>query len=252
MIGSMVRHYLTTGITTGILLITALGSWGHNPAMAEAPGNSRAITSLPANDWSFWPTDDDKAPRTTVSGASRGNCDSEQVTALLPRSHYGQTTKAHPEILVATSADTPRLALLSIQNLQNAQNPQSDDYYYETYIELPDTPGVVSIALPNDAPALAANAFYQWSLILMCNDQLRPDSPALQGWIQTQPATHSTADVSLEQAIEYREAHLWYDMVSLVADLRSQAPHDPDIREAWQGILTAIDLAEMVNEPIIE
>jgi hypothetical protein len=96
----MVRHYLTIGITISAILC----SGGH--AIAETTTTeTRNITSLPTNDWSFWPTDDDKAPSGTVSGASRGNCSSDQVTALLPSSQYGLTSKSHPEILVATSID---------------------------------------------------------------------------------------------------------------------------------------------------
>ncbi|MEO0433784.1 MAG: DUF928 domain-containing protein [Cyanobacteria bacterium J06656_5] len=239
-IGIMVRHYLAMGL----LLIMALGPLGASSAMADVTDNTRESSPL-LPDWSFWPTDDDKAPNRTVSGASRGSCSSEQVTPLLPGSQYGLTTQTHPEILFATSVETPRQGLFVIQSTQ------SDSYYYETYIELPATPRIISIALPSDAPALATNDLYQWSLILMCNDRLRPDSPALQGWIQTQPAASNT-NVSLEQAIEYREAHVWYDMVSLLADLRTQHPNNPEIRQAWQRLLDGIDLTTMADTPIIE
>lgn len=211
--------------------------------MGETTTAIRTVSSLPTNDWSFWPTDNDKAPSRTVSGASRGSCSSDQLTALLPDSDYGLTSKTHPEILVVTSANMPRQALFSIQS--------ANDYYYETYIELPDTPGIISVALPSDAPVLAANELYQWSLILMCNNQLRPDSPAVQGWIEIQP-TNSINPPSVEQAIEYRDAHLWYDMISLLADLRVKEPTDQTVYEAWQAVLAGIDLASAVDEPIIE
>ncbi|MEL7506624.1 MAG: DUF928 domain-containing protein [Cyanobacteria bacterium J06554_1] len=239
-IGIMVQHYLAIGM----LLIMALDPLGHSAAMADLTDNTRENPPL-LPDWSFWPTDDDKAPSRTVSGASRGSCSSEQVTPLLPRSQYGLTTKTHPEIFFATSVETPHRGLFIIQSIQ------SDSYYYETSIELPVNPGIISIALPSEAPALATNELYQWSLILMCNDRLRPDSPALQGWIQTQPAA-GTANVSLEQAIEYREAHVWYDMVSLLADLRTQHSNNPEIRQAWQNLLDGIDLTTMADTPIIE
>lgn len=240
MVRIMVRHSLAIGM----LLIMALGPWGRGSVMADVTAHtSKGDSLLP--DWSFWPTDGDKAPSRTVSGASRGSCSSEQVTPLLPRSQYGLTTKTHPEIFFATLAETPRQGLFIIQSIQ------SDSYYYETHIELPATPQIISIALPSDAPALVTNELYQWSLILMCNDRLRPDSPALQGWIQTQPAA-STANVSLEQAIEYREAHVWYDMVSLLADLRTQNHNNPEIRQAWQSLLDGIELTPMADKPILE
>ncbi|NEQ48976.1 MAG: DUF928 domain-containing protein [Leptolyngbya sp. SIO3F4] len=240
MIGLTVRHYLAIGI----VFTTALNVFGYDNAIAQTIEQTKEVASLPANDWSFWPTDDDKAPDRTVSGASRGNCSSEQVTALLPGSQYGLTSKSYPEVLVATSADIPSQALFSIQS--------TDGYYYETYIDLPEKPGIVSLTLPSEAPPLVADELYQWSLILMCNNRLRPDSPSLQGWIQIQSTESMTANLTLEQAVEYREAHLWYDMISLLADLRTQYPENSDIHEAWQSILETTDLAAVVNEPILE
>ena len=199
---------------------------------------------MPTNDWSFWPTDDDKAPKRTVSGASRNGCSGEQFTALLPSSRYGLTRQSHPKLLIATSTNTNRQARFSIH---------SDDYYYETYIELPATPSIVSISLPNDAPALAPNKLYQWSLLLMCNYRFGPDSPTLVGWIQTQPgADNTTADISLDQAIEYRDAHLWYDMIALLADLRRQEPNNTTVHQAWQSMLEGNDLAAVADSPILD
>lgn len=246
MINLMVQRYTTT-----FLLLTAvLGVCSYGPVMAQTIDNEHTITSLPSNDWSFWPTDDNKAPDSTVSGASRGQCSNEDITALLPNSRYGMTSKARPEVLVAASVDMPSRALFSLQST-NDQLP--NDYYYETYIELPDTPGIVSISLPQDAPALMTNEIYQWSLILMCNGQLRPDSPTVQGLIETQSTINNVevTDSTLEQAIEYREAYLWYDMIALLADLRTQDPVDPNVEQAWHSILRSTNLTTIANEPIL-
>ena len=121
--------------------------------MAETIDTTKEITKLPTNDWSFWPTDDNQAPSRTVSGASRGNCSTEELTALLPDSDYGLTRQAYPEILVSVSTAMSGQALFSLQS--------ANDYYYETHIDLPDTPGIIAISLPNEAPALVANEVYQ-------------------------------------------------------------------------------------------
>lgn len=241
MIGLMVQRHKTLCI----LALTMVGLCMHNRAMAQTLESMGAANALPSNEWSFWPDDNDQAPDRTVSGASRGNCSADQLTALLPTSQYGMTSKSHPEVLVATSVDAPSKALFSIQS--------NDDYYYETYVELPSTPGIISIPLPEDAPALAANELYQWSLILMCNERLRPDSPSLQGWIQTQSAAAdlSSTNVTFEQATQYRQAHLWYDMIALLADLRTQEPSNQDIQNAWENVLAGTDLASVANDPIL-
>ncbi|MBT9311654.1 DUF928 domain-containing protein [Leptothoe kymatousa] len=205
--------------------------------------STRVRDSLPADNWSFWPDDNDQPPQRTVSGASRGNCSADDLVALMPSSQYGMTSKSRPEVLVATAVESPRKALFSIQS--------TDDYYYETYVELPDTSGIVSLSLPPEAPELAADELYQWSLILMCNERLRPDSPALQGWIKTHPLENTLARASLDQATEYRNAHLWYDMISLLADLRIQEPNNQDVHDAWHSILDVTNLTDVANEPIL-
>ncbi|MEM7795289.1 MAG: DUF928 domain-containing protein [Cyanobacteria bacterium P01_C01_bin.118] len=235
MIRLTVRHY----IATSLILSTALGILSNTKTTAQTFQETQEIQS----DWSFWPTDDDKAPKRTVSGATRGNCSNEQVTALLPSSQYGLTRKSHPEILVATSADGPSQALFSVQS--------ADDYYYETYVDLPEAIGIVSIALPLEAPPLMENSLYQWSLILMCNHRLRPDSPSLQGWIQTQPTDTASPNLTLEQAALYRDEHLWYDMIALLAELQVQYPENSTIHQAWHSILTSIDLAAVIDAPIL-
>ncbi len=237
----MIKQITRHSITVGIVLTAMLGS----SALAQATGNTGDVTTLPTNDWSFWPTDDDKAPSRTVSGGSRSGCSSEQFTALLPSSRYGLTRQSHPELLIATSTNTARQAMFSVHS--------DDDYYYETYIQLPATPGIIRIALPSDAPALAPNQLYQWSLLLMCNSRFGPDSPTIVGWIQTEPgADTATADISLQQATEYRDAHLWYDMIALLADLRQQEPHNEAVHQAWQSMLEGNDLAAIANAPILD
>ena len=239
----MIKQIARHSITTGIALTAMLGVFNNSSALAQTTANTAEVATLPTNDWSFWPTDDDRAPDHTVSGASRDGCSGEQFTALLPSSRYGLTRQSHPELLIATSDSTARQALFSVH---------SDDYYYETYIELPATPGIVSIALPSNAPALASNKLYQWSLMLVCNHRIGPDSPTLIGWIQTQPDIESTnADISLQQATEYRDAHLWYDMISLLADLRLQEPNNKVVHQAWQSMLQGNDLVTVANIPIL-
>ncbi|MBT9313523.1 DUF928 domain-containing protein [Leptothoe kymatousa] len=236
---------MRTYIPIGLVLASTLGVFGNSYATAQTARESITVATWPTNDWSFWPDNDDQAPKRTVSGASRDSCSNHQTTALVPTSQYGLTSKSYPEVLVATTANTPRQALFTVQS--------EDSYYYETYLELPETPGIVSISLPEDAPALAANELYQWSLIMMCNDQLRPDSPSMHGWIQLQSEDPAiTADVSMEQAVAYRNNYLWYDMIAMLADLKRQRPNDQSVHEAWQSILAGANLTSVANTPVLE
>ncbi|MEM9806711.1 MAG: DUF928 domain-containing protein [Cyanobacteria bacterium P01_D01_bin.56] len=237
----MMRYYLPLGLA----LVPILGMVNQNEVIAQTSTNTVEIAAWPTNDWSFWPNDDDQAPQRTVSGASRDSCSNHQMIPLLPESQHGFTSKSHPEILVATSVNTPRQVLFIVQS--------ESGYYYETYLDLPETPGIVSIRLPDEAPALADNELYQWSLIMMCNDKLRPDSPALHGWIRLQVGeSNSYTENSLEQAVTYHNDYLWYDMIAMLADLRRQDPDNQDVYYAWQSTLEGADLESVANAPILE
>ena len=88
----------------------------------------------------------------------------------------------------------------------------------------------------------------------MCDDaRLRPDSPAIQGWIQTQSTIDTRpTTLSLEPATKYREDHLWYDMIALLAELNTQYPNDAAIDDAWQSILAGTNLSAVADQPILK
>ncbi|MEO1623110.1 MAG: DUF928 domain-containing protein [Cyanobacteria bacterium J06632_3] len=244
--------------TAGLLVLTlsGMGYLGQSITSVQAAplgieteqkqvASPQSVSGL--SEWSFWPPEGEGAPQRTSSGASRNGCTADSVIPLIPESQYGLTEQENPSILAYVSdADASRELMFSLKS--------ANGYYYETLISIPTEAGIVKVALPDDAPALEAETLYQWSLIVICDNNLRPDSPSLQGWLETAPSFETEAPEaisSLEQAGLYRDQHLWYDMIAMLADLKNQNPDDAAVSQAWNNILTATGLDVATAAPLI-
>lgn len=235
-----------------LLLATVLGIGGlgqsHVLAEADALMTAQASSNFPlsADEWSFWPSEEDPAPRQTSSGSTRNlTCSSNDLTPLIPPEQVGRTGKVRPEILLYVPAAVPRQAVFVIQAV--------DDFYHAVPLRLPETTGIVSVPLPAEIPDLIAGQQYQWSFVFICHDEIRPDSPIVSGWIDTQDSLDSAAtDVSsLAQAARYRDNALWYDMISMLAELKLGHPEDDAVHHAWLNVLERHHLEDLASEPIV-
>lgn len=196
-------------------------------------------------------------PKQTVGGASRGEqCPLDSMnqkslfTPLLPIGSRSLTVESHPTLLVHIPNTSATTALLSVRDA-------NEDYDYQTMMPIGDRAGIVSLTLPDDAPALDVNQEYQWSLILLCDNKLRPDSPIVQGDIM-RISTNSylndklaRADL-LESAILYASEGVWYDTVSSMAKLKTANPQNRTIDSSWQGLLESVGLEDIAKAEFVE
>ncbi|NBD14766.1 MAG: DUF928 domain-containing protein [Cyanobacteria bacterium] len=210
----------------------------------------------PILDVVFNPPDDDQ-PLTSSGGGSRGrNCpgDATEVSPYLvpvvPQDFAGLTTQGRPSILVYVGDTSASKAFFSIKG------DQQENHYY-TSVDLPQTPGIIRIDLPEDGPELAINQNYSWYFALMCNDQLRPDSPTVAGQIKRvtlDPSLSSPAvdedNALVNQVALYSEAGIWYETATLLAALRQAEPDNRAIAQAWDNLLTTAGLEAISNQPI--
>ncbi|MEO1348070.1 MAG: DUF928 domain-containing protein [Cyanobacteria bacterium J06635_15] len=230
---------------SGLSLAILIG-FGNSALVAHAQVTHAPLTGYLSNlvNVSFVPPQDEGAPRHTASGASRGNC--PQPIALLPdETAYGLTTQERPVILVHLPQSSAQQIFLSLKT-------DGGDYYYGTLIDITDRTGITAIALPEDAPPLTPRELYQWSIALICNGELRPDSPFVQGWIRpiSLDSSLTTAQDNLspiEQAALYGQQGIWYDMVSVLANARAVNPLDSEIEQAWSQVLNAANLGQFIE-----
>lgn len=182
------------------------------------------------------------APKTTTGAATRDqSClvDSSQpnkkTLPILPQSNYGLTISSRPEFLIFKTKSTAKQIFLSLES-------EDSEQVYQTFLPLPADAGFVKINYPSQAPDLVVNKKYKWTMTFICGKALRPDSPAIAGWIQRTPQTQSLATKlskasPINRVAIYGENGIWYDMISELYRLQKQTPNNPTLSKAWEKLL---------------
>lgn len=218
---------------------------------AQSSGDSPRNRAVAAN-VTFTPPPDSSRPSRTTGGASRGDgCGasaSQGLFAMLPDDGYGLTASGRPTLFAYVSDRYAREGALAIE----AENGTS---LYEATVALGDRPGVVAIALPEDAPELMPGRNYRWTLAVECT-AAAPDSSSVvwgsaSGWIHridTDPA--QSAATPIERAARYGRAGVWYDALGELAALRQASPNDAESAIAWESLLESAGLDEVAAAAI--
>jgi hypothetical protein len=116
---------------------------------------------------------------------------------------------------------------------------------------LPDTPGVVSLSLPQTVAPLEIGKQYRWFLKVYCKAQ---EPPAfVEGWVQRislNPILKSQLEKATprDRVALYAANGIWFEALSIAGELRRRDPNAP----SWVVLLQAVGLTGLVNEPIVE
>lgn len=164
------------------------------------------------------------------------------VELLTPYNHTGLTAEAHPT-LVWFMSDVPNAPLeLTIRN------EATSAVLFQKRLVVKE-PGIMSYALPANAPPLNPGIEYRWSLTLT-----QDESPVIyQSWIQRQTLTpeqtqviHATPSGSA-RAEFYAAEGFWYDAV---AQVTTDFLGNPDLMSAQEnllGLLAQVELDQIVD-----
>ncbi|MEM9924263.1 MAG: DUF928 domain-containing protein [Cyanobacteria bacterium P01_D01_bin.50] len=168
------------------------------------------------------------------------------IVKLLPKSNIGLTKKQRPSIMVYIPATIAETAFFSIQD-------ENFNHHYQTTLELPESPGVMEIKLPASVPALATRTKYQYSLVMICDEYLEPDSPLVSGWIERVEAKGNSLNQkpSIELASKLADNGIWLDALSTLAELRQSQPSNQSAINSWQQLLNSVGLDEIAQQPIV-
>ena len=225
-----------------------------NQLVTHAQDSSQKIAT--AFDITFDPPNDSQ-PRATKGGASRGSqcaIDSQEVALpfipLLPTTNHGLTTVSHPTLIAHIPETSAGSVFLSLQD-------ENEEEVYQTILPIGNQSGIVSLDIPQEAPALQIGKTYKWSFALMCDNKLRPDSPIIEGYIERiQPEIELTAKLeeanSIEKAALYGKAGIWYDTVATLVQLRQAKPQDRELTNAWDNILNSVGLQKVANVKLMK
>ncbi|MEM7062735.1 MAG: DUF928 domain-containing protein [Cyanobacteria bacterium P01_B01_bin.77] len=171
------------------------------------------------------------------------------MTALIPQSGLGLTVNSHPILLVYVPPTTSPQAHLTLR----------DDHQrglYQRRIQIPQTGGILQIALPADSPELVVGQTYHWSLALLCQPT-QTDLPIARGQIRRVEPSLDLAEALIEepslfsQASVYGRSGVWHDMLTTLATLRHTQPENSIFEDNWAEVLQAENLGEIAIMPFL-
>ncbi|MBE9004176.1 DUF928 domain-containing protein [Fortiea sp. LEGE XX443] len=208
------------------------------------------------------PPPKDPAPGGRVlGGAKRGSCPQvkQDLTALVPFTQeppsvtnvWGLTTASHPTFwfYVPYSQNVNLPAMFVLQD-------QESNLIYQKAIATPTNPGIISVSLSADAPALAVNQQYRWFLTFSCDKQEQSPPVYVEGVVKrvnlSQEITQQlqTATPSQQFAI-YAQNGIWHEALTTLAKMRQKKPLDTALQTQWQDLLVSIRLGDVATEPIL-
>ena len=163
---------------------------------------------------------------------------------------WAQTTVEHPSwfFYVPYTKDSPYEVEFVLQD-------QDSNEIYQKAIALPDKPGVIRVSLPSTATPLALNKQYRWFLTINCDQQKNSPPTFVEGVVQRvelNPAALKelqTAELLNRYAI-YAQNGIWYEALTILAQLRDKNPKDAALQTEWRNLLGSIRLDDIAAEPI--
>jgi len=217
---------------------------------APNPLSEKTVASI-----TFEPPDN-QTLEDSAGGASRsggfcpqdGMMEGPSVTPILPETKQGLTLSDRPTVFAYIPPTSAAQGYFIVKD-------KTEDYYYQTQVEIPSDGGIISLTLPPEASPLETGKTYQWSFVLACENPPRADSPRVEGWI-TRTEASATAmgqlppEVSLEAASQYGKEGIWYDTLSTLAELRRSQPDR--YTAAWDNFLSENGLEAIANQPLIQ
>ena len=214
-------------------------SQGQGEPSSTVGGGSRGDVRFPASG--------ESAPGNTASG---GTSTDEQLalTALLPSTRYGHTVAAHPTFFVYVPPSAAKEIFFSLQD-------ERRNHVYQTVLKISSRGGIVSVKLPEDAPALEMGKNYVWFFAPIQPGQiLQPDNHGVTGWIkrvENQTAQNSSA-TPLELASEYAKNGIWYDTLAILASAKQAQPDNATLASEWRDLLKQVGLEALATQAIAE
>ena len=213
------------------------------------------------------------APGNRESGAARSDTcvttvDDNGLTAVLPETNVGLTTKEYPSFFAYVPANNAEWAELRLIEEDTGNElyvgqvslPSADpsaDYRHE--------PSLVSLTIPEDdsATALESGKSYLWALMMVCEPDNRAADIVVTGVVQRvddgylqslSPEVRARLDgldalAPEEQLIAYGDAGIWQDLLGVLSTLTSKDPST--YQSDWNSLLGEQGLGAIADRPIV-
>ena len=247
------KHSGVKFLLTFCALASLITPYWQGKAIAQENSNPISATTSKVT---FNPPAGDK-PQITQGAASRitrkcinslGNSDLP-AAPIIPVASQGLTIASHPTVLVY-------LPQTSAQKLFFSWQTENNQDHYQAILPIENKAGIISLTLPENAPPLEVGKNYHWALAILCDGQLHPDSPTIEGQIRRVALEPTICDRLkkanlLETAVIYGEAGIWYETVATLAQLKTAQPSDQNLASNWEDLLTSVGLEKISQVPTI-
>ncbi|WP_199247657.1 DUF928 domain-containing protein [[Phormidium] sp. ETS-05] len=198
--------------------------------------------------------DDDRSrrnlPPAPTSETVSPDMEKRLLTVLLPDqdTKLGLTVEAHPTFfwyVPNTSARQVEFLLMD-----------ETDVIYETQVNISGNAGIVSLTLPETAPALTESKYYRWYVFMVCDPTDRGSDAYTGGWVQrVQPNQELAAQLKAAQGKElvlaYAKAGIWHETVASLLQLRQSNPENEGLVNDWVELLGSVNLKSFAEAPLI-
>ncbi len=168
----------------------------------------------------------------------------QSVVAVIPHSLLGKTAEARPTFWFSTPETIePKKAVFELFNLEG-------EPVYSSQVSIANKSGISGFQLPENAPELAIDENYQWTLSVGCPNI--PVNVGVQGWVRRVATTErmsrqiSTAS-PIERVAMYEAAGLWHEQVTELMSLRRERPADSAVQLKWAALMEAKGLTSEVS-----
>jgi Domain of Unknown Function (DUF928) len=202
----------------------------------------------------FEPPPGRDAPRGgTVGGGSRPvktclTSSAGDLTALSPGRQLGLSQVDRPNFSVYLPPTTAKTAEFSLFDKQM-------NGIYQVSIPVPKQAGLVSISLPDNAPALVKDQPYYWTFALACNPVDRTEDWVVGGWVEyAQPndkLRQQLASLSeVEKLSVYAKQGFWYDAITILVKIQRSQPNNPQLGQIQAELLKSGGLEAIATKPL--
>ncbi|MEH2422190.1 MAG: DUF928 domain-containing protein [Nostoc sp.] len=128
---------------------------------------------------------------------------------------------------------------------------------YRNAIALPLKPGVIGISLPETVTSLEVAKTYHWYLKLHCKQQTGSVLIYVEGDIQrihldfrVMQQLEATTNPR-QKIIIYAKEGIWFDALTMLAQIRLSNPNDASVEEDWKSLLQSVNLDNIAKAPIV-
>ncbi len=175
-----------------------------------------------------------------TAGEARGHCNNGgfPLTALVPASNWGTTTKKHPIFWFYVPSYSN-----SATEIEFVFQDEDRNHLWKKKLSTQKTSAYVNVSLPQAQPELEIGKWYRWYLKIYCDPEKIYPPKVVYGWVKRVSmdyALESELNNSQQQPYEiYGKAGVWFDAINSLFQSQYSNPNSLYFEQSWQQLIKA-------------